>query len=220
MAKQKNDIAKRSNAFSTGGGGGSFERRIQAVFLLALLVDGFSPILNMPVERIAFQAQHRGYAVDDMVVFSASGAKLFCQMKHSLSVSAKDATFQKVIRAAWHDFCAETFSKERDKIALFAGFIAKNSIDALRKIHDQAVAAADAEDFFFRMEQAQFTSQAARVKLKIIRSSLQQASGGAEISQQTLWQFCKCFLLAIFDLDYEESVNRTLAQTLIRCKTA
>ena len=218
MAKQKDDIAKLSNAFSTGGGGGSFERRIQAVFLLALLVDGVSPILNMPVERVAFQAQHLGYAVDDMAVFSASGVKLFCQMKHSLSVTVKDATFQEVMRAAWSDFCAETFSKERDKIALFTGFIAKDSIDALRYLHDQAVAAADTNDFFSRMEQAQFTSQAAREKLEIIRSSLQQANGGAAISQQMLWQFCKCFLLAIFDLDYEESINRTLAQTLIRCK--
>lgn len=218
MAKQKDDIAKLSNAFSTGGGGGSFERRIQAVFLLALLVDGVSPILNMPVERVAFQAQHLGYAVDDMAVFSASGVKLFCQMKHSLSVTVKDATFQEVMRAAWSDFCAETFSKERDKIALFTGFIAKDSTDALRKIHDQAVVAANPDDFFFRMEQAQFTSQAAREKLEIIRSSLQQANGGAAISQQMLWQFCKCFLLAIFDLDYEESINRTLAQTLIRCK--
>lgn len=218
MAKQKDDIAKLSNAFSTGGGGGSFERRIQAVFLLALLVDGVSPILNMPVERVAFQAQHLGYAVDDMAVFSASGVKLFCQMKHSLSVTVKDATFQEVMRAAWSDFCAETFSKERDKIALFTGFIAKDSTDALRKIHDQAVVAANPDDFFFRMEQAQFTSQAAREKLEIIRLSLQQANGGAAISQQMLWQFCKCFLLAIFDLDYEESINRTLAQTLIRCK--
>lgn len=218
MAKQKNNIAKLSNSFSTGGGGGSFERRIQAVFLLALLVDGVSPILNMPVERGAFQAQHLGYAVDNMAVFSASGVKLFCQMKHSLSVTVKDATFQEVMRAAWHDFCAETFFKERDKIALFTGFIAKDSIDALRYLHDQAVAAADADDFFSRMEQAQFTSQAAREKLEIIQSSIQQANGGAEISKQTLWQFCRCFLLAIFDLDYEESINRTLAQTLIRCK--
>ena len=220
MAKQKNDIAKLSNAFSTGGGGGSFERRIQAVFLLALLMDGFSPILNTPIERITFQARHLGYAVDDMAVFTASGAKFLCQMKHSLFITDKDATFQEVMRAAWHDFCAETFSKERDKIALFTGFIAKDSIDALRFLHDQAVAAAGAEDFFSRMEQEQFTSQAAREKLEIIRSSLQQANGGAAISRQTLWQFCRCFLLAIFDLDYEESINRTLAQTLIRCKTA
>lgn len=218
MAKQKNDIAKLSNSFSTGGGGGSFERRIQAVFLLALLVDGVSPILNMPVEQVAFQTRHLGYAVDDMAVFSTSGAKLLCQMKHSLFITEKDATFQEVMLAAWHDFCAETFSKDRDKIALFTGFIAKDSIDALRYLHDQAVAAADTDDFFSRMEQAQFTSQAAREKLEIIQSSLQQANGGAAISQQTLWQFCKCFLLAIFDLDYEESINRTLAQTLIRCK--
>ena len=139
MAKQKDDIAKLSNAFSTGGGGDNFQRRIQAVFLLALLVDGVSPILNTPMERIAFQAQHLGYAVDDMAVFSASGVKLFCQMKHSLSVTEKDATFQEVMLAAWHDFCAETFSMDRDKIALFTGFIANDSIDALRQLHDQAV---------------------------------------------------------------------------------
>lgn len=93
MPKHPNEIAKLSNAFSTGSGGVNFERRVQAVFVLALLVDGFSPILHLPVQKIDFQAKHLGYNTDDLVVTAANShetAKLLCQMKRDLSITSND----------------------------------------------------------------------------------------------------------------------------------
>ena len=76
MANKKDyDVAKLSNSFSTGSGGANFERRVQAVFLLALLVDGFSPIIDAPIKQLEFQAKHLGIDVDDLVVVSSDGAK-------------------------------------------------------------------------------------------------------------------------------------------------
>ena len=85
--EKKYSVTELSNSFTTGSGGANFERRIQAIFVLTLLVDGFSPILGTPIERIEFQAKHLGYDIDDLVVISSKGEKLLCQMKHSLSVS-------------------------------------------------------------------------------------------------------------------------------------
>ena len=60
MVDKKYKVAELSNAFSTGSGGANFERQIQAVFLLAVLIDGFTPFLDAPVKQLEFQAKHLG----------------------------------------------------------------------------------------------------------------------------------------------------------------
>ena len=219
MVSKKYDVAKLSNAFSTGSGGTNFERHIQAVFVLALLVDGFSPIIDAPIERLEFQAKHLGYDIDDLVVISSIDTKLLCQMKHSLTVAEGDGTFQDVIAAAWSDFKKDSFDTTTDKIALITSFIAKDSIHALRYIHDQSLAASSADTFIDRIYQTKFTSQTVRGKFEIIKNCLEKANDNISVSNEDLWEFCRCFTLSIFDLDYEDSVNRVLAQSLIRCKT-
>ena len=56
-----------SNPYSTGGGGQNYEHHAEALFLLALLVDGFVPVLNEPITKLHFQAKHLGYHTDDVV---------------------------------------------------------------------------------------------------------------------------------------------------------
>ena len=76
-------VSALSNPFSTGGGGVDFEHRVQATFLLALLVEGFSPLLNLPITSVLFQAKRSGYDTDDIVLFSSLDtyfAKLICQI--------------------------------------------------------------------------------------------------------------------------------------------
>ena len=63
----KNTVSKISNAFSTGGGGVNFEQKVQAMFLLSLLVDGFCPAMNEQTKSVWFQAKMR-YDVDDLAV--------------------------------------------------------------------------------------------------------------------------------------------------------
>lgn len=48
-------VSALSNPFSTGGRGVDFEHRVQATFLLALLVEGFSPLLNLQITSVIFQ---------------------------------------------------------------------------------------------------------------------------------------------------------------------
>lgn len=221
MPKHPNEITKLSNAFSTGNGGVNFERRIQAVFVLALLVDGFSPILHLPVQRIDFQAKHLGYDTDDLVVTAANShktAKLLCQMKHDLSITTNNPIFQEVLNAAWSDFCKANFNQSTDKIALITSFIAKESIHALRYIHDQAMAETSAESYMNRIKQARFTSTATREKFEVIKRCLTRANHNSPVSDHEMWMFCRCFVLVVFDMDYENSVNRILTESLINCK--
>ena len=120
----KNTVSKISNAFSTGGGGVNFEQKVQAMFLLSLLVDGFCPAMNEQTKSVWFQAKMR-YDVDDLAVFTYRGqaeGKLLCQIKHSITISETNQTFQEVITAAWSDF-------QKDKFAtVYKGNIIKNLI--------------------------------------------------------------------------------------------
>lgn len=138
MFGSRHNISELSSAFSAGNSGATFEHNIQAVSLLTLLVDGFSPILEAPIDRIELQAKHLGYAIDDFVVVAANGAKLLCQVKHTLAISYGDKQFEKVMNAAWHDFNSESYRPSFDKIALITGPIAKNSSHDLHCIYEQA----------------------------------------------------------------------------------
>ncbi len=222
MAKNPTNITKLSNPFSTGGGGVQFERRVQAVFALALLVDGFAPIIDLPVQKLEFQAKHLGYDIDDLVVTGFDGnksAKLLCQIKHDLIVSEGNSTFQEVITAAWSDFKKEDFNQASDRIALVTGFIAKDSIQALRSIHEQAMNDYSAEAFIRRIKQTNFTNKTTQEKFNVIRTCIDKANK-APVSDEEIWKFSRCFLLAVFDIDFEVSINRILTKSLIHCKSS
>ena len=221
MAKKANTVSKLSPAFMTGGGGENFERHVAAVFVLSLIIEGFSPVLNAPIKRMEFQAKKRDCDVDDFVVTAIRGEsakKLLCQVKHDVAITSANSTFQEVITAAWSDFNKPDFNKKTDVIALVTGFIAKDSIDALRYLHEQAHGCISAEEFTDRISQAGFTSDARKERYEAIRACISKANCGTPPSDEDLWQFCRCFILAVFDLDYEQSVNQTLIRSLIKCK--
>ena len=222
MARKDGEVAKLSPAFMTGGGGENFEKHVAAVFVLSLIVDGLSPIVEAPIKELKFQAKISGFDVDDFVVTAVQGERvkrLLCQVKHDVTISAANSTFREVITAAWADFNKPWFNKRADLIALITGFIAKDSIDALRYLHDQAHASTSSEAFTDRINQEGFTSDACRKRYNAIKECIKKANRDLPVSDEELWHFCRCFVLAVFDLDYEKSVNQALIHSLIQCKT-
>lgn len=157
----KNLISKISNAFSTGGGGVNFEQQIQAMFLLSLLIDGFCPAMNEQTKKVHFQAKYLGHDVDDLVVITyrnQSEGKMACQIKHSITATEKDKTFQEVICAAWNDFNKEDFDRDRDRIALVTAQISNKAQQSLRFLHVEAIGAIDAEAFMERIDVPVFSN--------------------------------------------------------------
>lgn len=221
MAKEAEKVSKLSPAFMTGGGGENFERHVAAAFVLSLIIDGFAPVLDAPIKMVEFQAKKHGCDVDDFVVTAMRGKsekRLLCQVKHDVAVTATNSTFQEVITAAWSDFTKPDFNKKSDMIALATGFIAKDSIDALRYLNEQAYGCISAEEFTSRVNQSGFTSKTRKEKYDVIKTCIAKANCGVQPSDEDLWQFCRCFVLVVFDLDYEQSVNQTLIRSLIKCK--
>ena len=79
-----------SNPASTGGAGVTFEARVQAAHLLAMLVGGPAPGMSEgSVVQLQFQAKVHGYMLDDLVCHSrlqnSSTAKALVQIKRTLT---------------------------------------------------------------------------------------------------------------------------------------
>lgn len=211
------EITQLSNSFSTGNGGGNFERYVQTVFLLALLVDGFSPILERQIVQLDFQGKRLGYDTDDLIITAAGKdePKILCQIKHDITITGGSSLFQKVINAAWSDFNQESFRPGIDKIVLATGIIAKDTIFALRYVYEQAISSDDEEDFSARIQQSNYTNEKTRGKFSVLKKALTIANCGNEPSELTIWKFCKSFVLLVFDLDFKSSVNKMLLLSLI-----
>ncbi len=117
-----------SNPFSTGAGGANFETRVQAGFTVLMLTGRVSPCLpSWPITQLKLQGSYAGFKTDDFVVFTADPqlqheAKLLAQIKHEVTISEKNETFNKVIAAAWNDFNdPSVFTAGVDAIALVTG---------------------------------------------------------------------------------------------------
>ncbi len=216
----KNKVSDISNPFSTGEGGAYFESNVQAVFLLSLLIDGFSPVLELPTRKLCLQAKRLGFAVDDVVVYAGEAGKderkLLCQVKHSVVASKNNDTFREIIRAAWNDYNKSYFNKERDCIVLAIHHMANDSKKELHLIHSQACASADAQDFKQRFDVSGVVSKKGKKILDAIKEIIKESNDQRYPTDDELWGFCKVFSLLVFDIDYLESINRILVETLIK----
>ena len=205
ISKEKGEksvaISALSNPFSTGGGGVDFEHRVQATFLLALLAEGFSPLLNTPITAVKFQVKRLNIDIDDIVVESISkthSAKLLCQIKHGVNLTENE-TFKEIIVSAWSDYNKAEFNKQSDKVVLISGKVA--NANSIRFIYDQANAAEGSKDFFDRINRARYSNGINKNKLNIIKKYLKCANNDQDITDEQLWGFCKVFTILIFDMD-------------------
>lgn len=169
------NLKKIASPFSTGGGGLNFETRIQASFTVLMLVGGFSPCLPpLPIQKIRLQGKHKGYQTDDLIVYAEDDqikrkAKLLGQIKHDISLTENNTTFEEIIVAAWADFNnADLFTKGRDYIALITGPLKSTDLE-FRMVLEWARSAGDASDFFNMVNKSNLSSHTKRQKLSAFK---------------------------------------------------
>lgn len=216
-------ISQISDPFSTGGGGINFENQIQAMFLLSLIIDGFSPVMTEKTKRVCFQAKRLNINTDDLVVYTYRGqneGKLLCQIKHKIVVGANNNIFKSVICAAWEDFNNENFDKERDRIALITANISASALSSFQFIHQQALYAVDEKDFFNRIETPAFSNLKNSEKIEIVKKCILLNNNNMTSRDFDIWRFFRVFTILLVDLDYEESIIRTLSTSLINCNSS
>jgi energy-coupling factor transporter ATP-binding protein EcfA2 len=213
---------EQSNPFSTGGGGGNFETRVQAAFSVLMLTGRIAPCLPpWPITKIKLQGRYVGYETDDFIVFvknleTGAEAKLLAQIKHSLSITSGNDTFREVIQAAWNDFNnPNIFNSGIDAFALITGPLSANDINNTRPLLDWARHSEDEKEFLSKVNLASFSSDAKREKLKAFRTQLKKANRDAEVSDKELWEFLRNFYLIGYDLDSDSSSTLSLLKSLL-----
>lgn len=212
---------QQSNPFSTGGGGVNFETRVQAAFTVLMLSGRIAPCIPLfPIIKIKLQGHYAGFNTDDFIVFSKQPetekeARLLTQIKHDISITAKDKTFAEVIQSTWNDFNDEGFNPNTDALALITGPLSATNINDVRPILEWARHAENEVEFFTKINTANFSSDAKRKKLEAFKTHLKTANGETDVSDRQLWEFLKAFHLIGYDLDAESGSTLSLIHSLI-----
>jgi predicted transcriptional regulator len=212
---------QQSNPFSTGGGGVNFETRVQAAFTVLMLSGRLAPCLPpFPITKIKLQGRYAGFNTDDFIVVAKQPeteeeARLLAQIKHDISITAGDTTFAEVIQSTWNDFNDESFNPNTDVIALITGPLSATDINDVRPILEWARHAENEEEFFTKINTANFSSDAKRKKLEAFKTHLKTANSETDVSEKQLWEFLKVFHLIGYDLDTESGSTLSLLHSLI-----
>lgn len=213
---------KQSNPFSMGQGGGNFEIHVQAAFVVLMLTGRIAPCLPpWPIIEVKLQGSYADFNTDDFIVFTedfstGKKAKLLSQIKHTISITESNNVFSEVIQAAWDDFNdPNIFSLEIDAIALITSSLSTTDYNNVRTILEWARHSENENEFLFKINKDNFSSDAKRAKLNAFKVQLQKANGGTELSAYQLWVFLKHYYLLGYDLDSEEGSTLSLILSLI-----
>ena len=201
-----------SNPISTGGGGGNFEIRVQASFVILMLLKVKVAFLwHLPVTKVLLQRRFEGYHTEDVVVELGEGdikRKLLGQIKRTISITAQNKIFQEVITAAWNDYNGDYFQGDRDGIALITGPLSKAD-QSVRELLEWA-RSSESADYFFRKIDSRISSKEKRDKLNVFKTVLRKANCGKAICKEDIFSFLQHFYLLSYDFDIEVSIHTSL----------
>lgn len=178
---------KISNPISTSNAGGTYENRVQAAHLLAMLIG--VPLAGLPdyrVVSIKFQARIYGIETDDLVCTLespyGSPCKRLIQIKRTLETSAGNTSFRQAISRAWADYSnSGIFNRSLDSISIICDYQAGISTREAKTIVDFARSSLTTEEFLRKIQTPRFSSEACResyseIKTAIFRESVESAA--------------------------------------------
>ena len=212
---------KLSSPSATGSAGPLFEANVQTSFVTLMLTGGFAPCLPCwPIKEVMVQSKFYGYETDDLTVIieepkTKEQRKLYCQAKLTISINENSPPFGEVIKAAWDDFNSKKFNKGKDAIALITGPINATDRKSVSWLLEQARNAINADDFYMRVNKANFSPRKSSTKLAVIEHHLKAANNDRQLSEIQVFDFMKHFHLLGYDLDIESGVTLSLLHSHI-----
>lgn len=199
-----------ASPFSTGAGGSTFEAKVQAAFLVALI--GGVPLPCLPPSQIVglrFQARQAGFHTDDIVA-TAVGAgggehKLLCQVKHQLAFTMSDDDFQESIINAWRDYStSDVIDKARDAVVFITGPQTAKTINDVRPVLEWARHCTSGSEFIGKVGTARFSSNGKRSFVRGVREIVEELLGRG-LEDNELWEFLKVLHIISYDFDVAHS---------------
>ena len=185
-----------SNPTSTGGAGGSYEARVQAVYLLAMF-GGLAPVIfpETKVICLQFQGKIHGYETDDLIctVEDQVGVshKVLIQVKRTSKAIASNTAFKEAVTAAWLDFNnKDLFTLDNDRIVLVYDGLENSDMLGCVSVANFARTSLTGEEFLLKSTAEKFSSDKNRGAYKAILSIVTDVVGGP-VHIENFHQFVK-----------------------------
>lgn len=201
----RNKAKQTSNPTSTGGGGNTFETRVQASRLLALCL-GLPVAGEQPEARILslqFQTRVLGHHTDDLVCHLQRGpirsVKSFMQMKLGLSATKSDINFAESLAAAWRDYHSDHFTRDQDTILIVSETAKQSALKEAKNICVLAKHTLDAVEWKKRLTEPGASSRKQREVFTLIQDIIQQVADEPP-SDDEVYSFLKHIAFTHHDL--------------------
>lgn len=204
----------------TGGAGFTFEDRVTALYLTALIGQSGAPglrgdqVVGIGLQRAAF-----GQPMDDLIVSAelhdGSGVRLDLQVKRALTLSTAvtNADFRDVVAKAWATVQRDDFRHGVDRVAAAVGSIADGTKRAAQAVFEWARVSPTVGDF-----DARFDPQLSNRDHRRVRDAFLAAMKAADdtVTAVELHRLLASFQLITFDLLHEGSTDEAHAVNLLR----
>ncbi len=210
--KQKARQKKVSNPASTGGRGGNFERRVQAMRLLAMCLGipcaGVRD--NFTISSLLFQGRVLEHNTDDLVVFTSrpstgQKARHNLQMKRSLKATSND-TFIESVGLAWLDFKRAEFNLGLDENLIVYDAASASSMKGAVEVVNFAKSSTSAETWYTKVHAEDFSNSSNRIAYTAIKSAAEQYNK-KPVEPDDLHQFAVHLSFMSHDLDSERTTE-------------
>jgi hypothetical protein len=222
MANNKSETPKAQSAELGAGTGFTYEDAAGAYYLSALLSEGYGPgIENRVVSEVSFQQKAFGEPLDDLVVdfkgANDDGARFSVQVKRSLTISAAASNddFREVIQNAWLTYRKREFRKNRDRVGVAVGEVAKDRARALVSLCEAARESIETNHFMARFAEGGSASAEVKAVKADIEKILNDGAGDKK-SDADVHGFLAHFVLVHFDFLHSGAIDSAEATTLLR----
>lgn len=205
---------------STGDRGGSFERRVQAVRLLAMCLGMQCPGARegFVITELLFQGRLFDHDTDDLVielVCPRTGRKATqrLQMKRSLQAGS-NKTFLETVGLAWEDFSKPGFRRQLDQCVIVCNISSSSQMQGAVEVISSAVSSRAAEDWMVRVQTEGFSNAKNRAAFEAIKEAVELQKGSA-VTADDLYEFSLHLKFMFHDLDSDRTGEVLIQKQLI-----
>lgn len=213
--------AKGENSASSpvgrGGAGTYIEGELGAYYFLQMLAD--SEARGLPdarIERVQFQGENEGYALDDLIVHGMSDkgtAILEIQSKRTVTFSPKDPIFESVCEQIVRSNPAQR-PTDRHLLAVATQRTSHAISGPFQDVLEWARKAQSGSQFFARLALKGVASEQMRSFAQTFRSHL--ITQGIADENEAVWTIIRRFIILEFDFESGAPQAKTHALTLAR----
>lgn len=199
-----------SNPISTGNAGGTYETRVQAAHLLAMVLG--IPLAGLPDHRVVsvtYQARVEGVETDDLVCMLESPyegpRRRLIQIKRTLEATAGNTPFRQSISRAWSDYTnPNAFQQTVDSISIVCDYQAGVSTREAKTIVDFARSSLTVEGFLRKIRTPRFSSDACRETYSEIKVAIAREVGhGVTSDDEQVFRFLQHLYFQNYELASE-----------------